>query len=57
MGESRIRSNIKRFSRSWDSGFDYDKARKDLDIPDGYVVVSMIAIGIRRPKESLPLGL
>lgn len=39
------------------AGFDYDKARKDLDIPDGYVVVSMIAIGIRRPKESLPLGL
>jgi len=39
------------------AGFEYDKARKDLDIPDGYVVVSMIAIGIRRPKESLPLGL
>jgi nitroreductase len=39
------------------AGFDYDKARKDLDIPDGYVVVSMIAIGKRGPKESLPLGL
>jgi hypothetical protein len=39
------------------AGFEYDKARKDLDIPDGSVVVSMIAIGKRRPKESLPLGL
>jgi nitroreductase len=38
------------------AGFEYDKARKDLDIPDGSVVVSMIAIG-RGPKWNLPLGL
>lgn len=36
------------------AGFDYDKARKDLDIPDGYDVMAMIAIGIRGPKENLP---
>lgn len=36
------------------AGFDYDKARKDLDIPDGYDVMGMIAIGIRGPKENLP---
>jgi nitroreductase len=35
------------------AGFDYDKARKDLDIPDGYDVMAMIAIGIRGPKENL----
>ena len=39
------------------AGFEYDKARRDLDIPDGYVVVSMIAIGKRGPKGNLPLGL
>ena len=36
------------------AGFDYDKARKDLDIRDEYDVLSMIAIGIRGPKENLP---
>jgi nitroreductase len=39
------------------AGFEYDKARKDLDIPAGSVVVSMIAIGKRGPKENLLLGL
>jgi nitroreductase len=39
------------------AGFEYDKARKDLDIPDGSVVVSMITIGKRGPKGNLPLGL
>ena len=39
------------------AGFDYEKARRDLDIPDGYDVMAMIAIGKRAPKESLPLGL
>ena len=39
------------------AGFEYDKARKDLDVPDGSVVVSMIAIGKRGPKENLLLGL
>jgi nitroreductase len=36
------------------AGFDYEKARKDLDIPDIYDVMAMIAIGIRGPKENLP---
>ena len=36
------------------AGFDYDKARKDLNIPVEYDVLSMIAIGIRGPKENLP---
>lgn len=39
------------------AGFEYDKARKDLDIPDGSVVVSMIAIEKRGPKGNLHLGL
>ena len=36
------------------AGFDYDKARKDLNIPVEYDVLSMIAIGIRGQKENLP---
>jgi nitroreductase len=34
-------------------GFDYEKARKDLEIPDDYQVEAMIAIGKRAPKEKL----
>ncbi|HJU14576.1 MAG TPA: nitroreductase family protein [Candidatus Nitrosotalea sp.] len=36
------------------AGFDYEKARKDLGVPEGYEVMAMIAIGRRGPKESLP---
>jgi nitroreductase len=39
------------------AGFDYEKARRDLDIPDEYDVMAMVAIGKRGPKESLPLKL
>jgi nitroreductase len=35
-------------------GFDYDKARKDLEIPDGYTVEAMFAVGKKAPKENLP---
>ncbi len=35
------------------AGFDYDKARKILQIPDDYEVMAMIAIGKRGPKEKL----
>ena len=35
-------------------GFDYEKARKVLGIPDHYTVEAMIAIGKRAPKEKLP---
>lgn len=35
-------------------GFDYDKARKVLEIPDNYQVEAMVAIGKRAPKERLP---
>jgi nitroreductase len=35
-------------------GFDYDKARKELDIPDSFDVMAMIAIGKKAPKENLP---
>ena len=39
------------------AGFDYEKARKDLDIPDSFDIMAMIAIGKRGPKESLPAQL
>jgi nitroreductase len=35
-------------------GFDYEKARIDLRIPDDFEVMSMIAIGKKGPKENLP---
>lgn len=35
-------------------GFDYEKARRELHVPEDYEVLAMIAIGKRAPKESLP---
>jgi nitroreductase len=35
-------------------GFDYEKARKDLAIPDNYQVEALIAIGKRAPITQLP---
>jgi len=38
-------------------GFDYEKTRKNLQIPDDFDVMAMIAIGIRGPPENLPSNL
>ncbi len=38
-------------------GFDYEKAKVDLGVPDIFDVMAMIAIGKRGPKESLPTAL
>ncbi len=38
-------------------GFDYDRARKELAVPDDYDVMAMIAIGKQAPKEKLPTKL
>lgn len=38
-------------------GFDYQKARIDLGVPDLFDVMAMIAIGKRGPKENLPTAL
>jgi len=38
-------------------GFDYEKARIDLEIPDNFNVMYMITIGKKGPKENLPLEL
>jgi len=38
-------------------GFDYEKARKDLEVPDDYSVMAMIAIGKRGLREKLPAKL
>lgn len=35
------------------AGFDQDKARKDLNIPDGYEPVAMIGVGYRTSAEEL----
>lgn len=34
-------------------GFDYEKARRDLSVPDIFDVMAMIAIGKPAPKEIL----
>ncbi len=34
-------------------GFDHEKARKDLEIPEEYDVIAVIAIGKQGPKEKL----
>ncbi|HXX98213.1 MAG TPA: nitroreductase family protein [Candidatus Bathyarchaeia archaeon] len=36
------------------AGFDYVKARIDLEIPDSFDVMAMIAIGKKGPKDNLP---
>jgi hypothetical protein len=35
-------------------GFDYDKAKEILRVPDGYQVEAMIAVGKKGKKEDLP---
>jgi hypothetical protein len=35
-------------------GFDYERARADLQIPDNFEAMAMIAIGRKGPKKSLP---
>ena len=35
-------------------GFDYEKARRELHVPEDYDVLTMIAVGKRAPRESLP---
>ncbi len=38
-------------------GFDYERSKKDLKIPDEYQVEAMVAIGKKASKESLPAEL
>ena len=38
-------------------GFDYKKARENLEIPEDFAVMAMITIGKRGPKENLPPNL
>ena len=35
-------------------GFDYERAREDLEIPDNFDVMAMITIGKKEPNENLP---
>jgi nitroreductase len=38
-------------------GFDYERSRADLEIPDNFDVMAMIAIGKKGLKDNLPLQL
>jgi len=35
-------------------GFDYEKARRDLNVPDGFRVEAMAAVGLPGDRETLP---
>lgn len=35
-------------------GFDYDRAKKEFNIPDDFEVLAMFAVGKKGPKEALP---
>ena len=35
-------------------GFDYERAKTDLETPDNFDVMAMIAIGKKGPKDNLP---
>lgn len=39
------------------AGFDYEKARSELQIPSHFEILAMFAVGHPAPKESLPEGL
>jgi len=39
------------------AGFDYDRAKKELNVPDNYEVLAMFAVGKPAPKETLPPAL
>ena len=36
------------------AGFDYDRARVSLQVPDDFTVEAMAAVGMAGPKEDLP---
>jgi hypothetical protein len=35
-------------------GFDFERARADLEVPDNFDVMAIIAIGKKGPKDNLP---
>lgn len=49
-----LQATMKGFVTHGMEGFDYAKAKKELDIPDGYNVEMMMAIGKEGKKEDLP---
>ncbi len=52
-----LEATIKGLSTHAMEGFDYNKARTDLDIPADYDIFAINAIGKQGPRESLPSDL
>ena len=52
-----LQASITGFVAHGMQGFDYERAKKDLKIPDEYQVEAMVAIGKKAAKESLPSDL
>jgi nitroreductase len=49
-----LQASIKGYVAHGMQGFDYQRAAKDLEIPDDFKVEAMIALGKQGPKEALP---
>ncbi len=49
-----LQASLKGYVAHAMQGFNYDKARVDLKVPEDFQVEAMIAIGKQGPKETLP---
>lgn len=52
-----LQAHIKGYVAHGMQGFDYEKARVDLAIPEDFAIEAMIAIGKQGPRERLPASL
>ncbi len=56
-GYFALQGHLKGYAVHGMAGFDYERARRELAIPDTYRIEAMAAVGRRAPKESLPPAL
>jgi len=52
-----LQASVKGYAAHGMQGFDYDRARKDLEVPADFKVEAMVALGRQGPKEALPPAL
>lgn len=53
-GSFALQGYIRGYAVHGMQGFDYDRARKDLSVPEAFQVEAMVAVGRPAPAESLP---
>jgi nitroreductase len=49
-----LEASLRGFVAHGMQGFDYEKARRELEVPNTYDIMAMIAVGKRGPREKLP---